>query len=325
MTVLVTGGDGFIGSFLVEELVARRNKVRCLVSDSKPLQHLRPGLAEICYGDICRPETLRDAVKEVKSVYHLAGVKNAWDEATYFRVNYEGTKNLLGALLQEHQGIGRFVHVSSQAAAGPSPDGHPITEDDTCHPLTSYGKSKRAAEEYLLAFSHKVPITILRPTLVYGPRSVETDLLFAIMKWGLMPLIRHHKQNINLMYVGDVVEGIILAAEHEQASGQIYFIASQDQYTWREIFEQCLRLQKRTIRLIPIPWTAVKLGAGVITSYRRVRGLPCKLIDDKMKELLQQHWVCSGQKAKRDLGFDPKTSLRKGLEETIRSYHETGR
>jgi nucleoside-diphosphate-sugar epimerase len=325
MTVLVTGGDGFIGSFLVEELVARGNKVRCLVLEGKPLQHLRPGLAEICYGDICRPETLEDAVKGVESIYHLAGVKTAWDDATYFRVNYEGTKNLLGALLQGHQRIGRFLHVSSQAAAGPSPDGHPITENDTCHPLTSYGKSKRSAEEYLLTNNHRVPITIVRPTLVYGPRSVEIELLFAIMKWGLMPLIRKHKQVINLLYVRDVVEGIILAAEHEQASGQIYFITSQDRYTWQEIFEQSLRLQNRNVRLMPIPWAAIKLAAGMIKSYRRVRGLPSNLIDDKMNELLEQHWVCSGQKARRDLGFDAKTSLQKGLEETIRWYHETGR
>jgi len=325
MTVLVTGGDGFIGTFLVEQLLARGQRVRCLVLEGNRLGRLREWPVEICYGDICRPESLMDPVKGVEYVYHLAGVKTAWDEATYFRVNFEGTKNLLEASLKESRGIRRFIYISSQAAAGPSPDGHPITEDETCHPLTSYGRSKRVVEEHLQARSHEVPITILRPALVYGPYNIETELFSEIIKWGLILTIRHHDQYLNLIHVRDVVEAIILAAEHERACGQVYFITSQERYTWKEIFEQSCRLHDKKGLMIPIPWAAVKLTAAMVKSYRRMRGQPFSLIDDKMKELLQTHWVCSGEKAKRDLGYEPKMSLREGIEETMHRYNEITR
>ncbi|MBI3951719.1 MAG: NAD-dependent epimerase/dehydratase family protein [Acidobacteria bacterium] len=325
MTALVTGANGFIGCFLVQELLSRGHQVRCFVLNDEPLQWLNGLDVEIVYGDICRIDTLSGAVEGVDYVYHLAGVKTVWDEATYFRVNFQGTKNILDATWRKNRDLKRFIYVSSQAAAGPSFDGHPLTEDDPCHPLTAYGKSKRAAEEYLQARSHEVPVTILRPSLVYGPRNVETELLYDITRWRLMPYIRHHDQYLNLIHIRDAVEGILLAAEHERARGQIYFITGQERYTWQEIAERSFRLGNNKGWVIPIPWAGVKLAAGVVKSYRKLMGQPFSLIDDKMNEMRQRYWVCSGQKAKRELGFEPKISLGEGIEETLYWFEETRR
>jgi nucleoside-diphosphate-sugar epimerase len=320
MKVLITGANGFISSFLVEQLLKKQYQVRCFILDGEPLKWQRDLPVEIFRGNICHLDTLYGAVQGMDYVYHLAGVKTEWDEASYFRINVEGTKNLLRATLQKNRNLKRFVYISSQAAAGPSPDGHAITEEEACHPLTYYGKSKRAAEEYLQTHSDEIPITILRPSLVYGPRNRETEFLFEITKWGLIPHIRHHNQYLNLIYVRDLVEAIILAAEHERASGQIYFITSREQYTWREIADWTFRIRNKKGWIIPIPRAGVRLAAGSVKFYRTLRGQTSNLIDDKMNELLEKHWVCSGQKAKLELGFEPMISLEEGIEETVKWY-----
>jgi dihydroflavonol-4-reductase len=296
MTVLVTGANGFVGSFLVEELLSRNYQVRCFVLAGEPLRWLKDLPVEIRYGNICQIETLYDTVEKVDCIYHLAGVKTAWDETTYFRVNFHGTKNVLEATLQRNYQLKRFVYVSSQAAAGPSLDGRPITEEITCQPITSYGKSKWAAEEYLQAYSSKVPLTILRPSFIYGPRNLETKLLYELIRWGIVPTIRHHDPYVNVIHVRDVVQAIILAAEHKQACGQLYFITSPERYTWREIIEQSLRIRNKKGRIFPIPWTGVKLAASMVKSYRKLRRQPFNLIDEKVEELRQKHWICNGQR-----------------------------
>lgn len=325
MKALVTGANGFIGSFLVQALLHKQYQVRCFILNGEPLQWLTGLDVEICYGDVCRPETLGEAVAGVDYIYHLAAVKTTWDEAAYFRINFQGTKNLLDAVLHHTTAVRRFVYVSSQAAAGPSLNGRPLTEDDVCHPLTAYGKSKRAAEEYVYEHHSHVPVTILRPSLVYGPRNVETKLLYDLTRWGVVPHIHHHDQYFNLTHVRDVVEGLILAAEHERGAGQIFFITSSEQYTWPEILTRAVRLRNKRPWRLPIPWAGIKFTADVVKSYRKLRGQPFSLIDDKMNELRQKHWLCSGQKAKRELGFEPKIRLDEGITETLRWYESVKR
>lgn len=320
MKALVTGANGFIGRFLVEELLRRGWAVRCFILEGERSDGHESEAVEVVTGDICRKETLAAAVQGVDYIFHLAGVKTVWDEATYFRINVQGTKNLLHALLESGHRIRRFIFASSQAAAGPSPDGHPITEDEACRPLTAYGRSKRAAEEYLLAHSHRVPITILRPVLVYGPRNLETELLLALIRRGWMFDIGRHHQSFNLIYISDVVRAFMLAARHRRAAGEIYFITSRDRYTWRQIAEQSFRVQRRKGHVLSLPWAGVRLAAEVVKSYRKLRGQPFDVIDDKVNELRQAHWVCSGEKARRHLGFEPRVSLAQGIEETMEWY-----
>src|SRR2546423_12753811 len=109
MAVLVTGAEGFLGSFLVEELLSRNHQVRCLVLPGEPLRWLKDLPVEIRYGNVCQSDTLERVVGGVDCIYHLAGVKTAWDEATYFRVNFHGTKNLLEAAGRRNPQLKRFI------------------------------------------------------------------------------------------------------------------------------------------------------------------------------------------------------------------------
>lgn len=319
MNVLVTGGTGFIGSFLVERLVNRGDWVRCLVLEGESLGRIGQLSVQWHYGDLCRRETLTQAVRSVDYVYHLAGVKQAWDEAQYFRVNLEGTKNLLEACLSENRTLKRFLFTSSQAAAGPSHEGRPLTEDDACMPRTAYGRSKRAAEEYLLAHRSELPITIVRLALVYGPTNVTTEKGLQMARWRFIPKI---DQYINLIHIQDVIEALILAAEHERARGQLYFITNAEPVSLQDVVEQTLKLQNRTGCVVPIPRWLLKLVAQLGSRYRTWIDRPLRPLNmrDELDDLLHKYWICSGEKAKRELGFEPRISLKAGIEQTLQWY-----
>jgi len=319
MTVLVTGGTGFIGGFLVERLVSRGDRVRCLVLEREEVSPLSRWPVQLCYGDICRPETLREAVQGVDYIYHLAAVKTVWDEAVYFRVNYEGTKNLVEACLSQNRQLKRFLFTSSQAAAGPSVDGHRLTEEEGGAPLTAYGRSKRAAEEFLQAHRHELPSTILRLALVYGPRNITTERGLRMARRRVIPKV---EQYFDLIYIQDAVEAMMLAAEQEQACGQVYFITSRECVTLQQVVEQALQIQRKKGWVVPIPWGLFKLLMKLQWVYRQLVDRPSQPLnpDYELSELLHKYWVCSGEKAQRELGFEPKVSLQEGLQQTIRWY-----
>jgi nucleoside-diphosphate-sugar epimerase len=322
MKTLVTGAAGFIGSFLVERLVGRGDQVRCLVLEGEEPGPLRQWPVEICYGDICQPETLKDVVKGRECIYHLAGVKAVSGEATYFRVNYEGTRNLAEACLHGNRELKRFIFISSQAAAGPSRDGHRLTEDEDNSPMSAYGRSKRAAERYLQTRRHELPITILRPALVYGPRDISTERGLRITQRRLIPSV---KQYFGLIYIEDAVDAMILAAEQEHARDQLYFITSSEPVTWREVLRQVLQVQKKKGFVVPVPWALFRLVVKLRWGLRKVRdraGRPLD-IDRELSDFTRTYWLCSGEKAKRELGFAPKISLREGIERTLRWYERS--
>ncbi len=163
---LVTGATGFIGSHLVEVLVSRGWRVRCLVRRPAEL----PEGAEAVHGDLAGAG-LERAAAGVEVVFHLAGVTKARRAREYYEGNARGT----AALVEACAGVPRFVHVSSLAAVGPSADSVPLTEDAEPAPFTHYGKSKLEAERIVRASALGERAVIVRPPVVYGPR--DTDVL----------------------------------------------------------------------------------------------------------------------------------------------------
>ncbi len=168
--ILVTGGTGFIGGHLVENLLARGERVRALVRRTGLFNNTS---VEVAYGDLVTGDGLIPALHGVDTVIHLAGVTKALSTADYYAGNVQATENLARAI----SGSVRMVHVSSQAAVGPGPDAAPLTEDAEPHPVTHYGKSKLEGERIVRAILPDA--VILRPPAVYGPR--DTDV-FQILK-----------------------------------------------------------------------------------------------------------------------------------------------
>ena len=188
MDVLVTGSTGFIGSHLVELLLQKGCRVRCLIRKTSDLQWLKDLPVEFVEGDIADPPSLARAVRGVEYIYHSAGLTKARTEDQYFRANAGGTRSLLEAARDVAPGLKRFLFLSSQTAAGPSPTITPITEEFPPRPITTYGRSKLQGEKECLSVSGRVPVTICRAPAVYGPRDKDVFEFFHTVSRGLQPM-----------------------------------------------------------------------------------------------------------------------------------------
>ncbi|MEO8168133.1 MAG: NAD-dependent epimerase/dehydratase family protein, partial [bacterium] len=242
MNVLVTGGTGFVGSHLVDLLLEKNYSVRCLIRKTSDTHWLQNKLVEFVYGDLFDEPALRAAVGGVDYIYHSAGVTKAKTKEEYFRGNATGTRNILNAAIEANPTLKRFVHVSSQAAVGPSISKTPIDERHSPHPITTYGRSKLQAEEECLKVMDRIPITITRPPAVFGQRDKDVFEFFNTMSKGLQPMVGFEEKYVSLIHVTDLVRGIVLAGESSSSAGETYFITSKDVYGWKEVGETTRRV-----------------------------------------------------------------------------------
>lgn len=325
-TVLVTGGTGFVGSHFVDKLLAMGYNVRCLVRKTSNLQWLQNKPVELCYGTLQNKEALAEVVKGVSAVCHIAGVIAAKTEAGYYRGNYVGTKNLLEAIINHNANISRFLHMSSLAAVGPAESlDKPVTEDTPPHPITAYGKSKLAAEQEVLKYRDKLPITIIRPPAVYGPRDAALVALFQTIKRGIVPLIGFREKYVSLVYIDDLVNGSLLAFKNPKAIGQIYFISSARYYTWEEVGMCVIQsMNKQRYVKIKIPNFVVMTIAGFSEFIGKFSKKPPVFNIDKGRDFIQPFWICSIEKAKTELGYKPSVDIDEGIPRTIQWYQENG-
>jgi nucleoside-diphosphate-sugar epimerase len=322
MRALVTGGQGFVGSHLCARLVAEGHRVRVLARPASDLRNIAALELEVVRGDVTEPVSLPAAVAGCDVVFHVAGALKGLREQDLFRVNAEGTRNLLAAAAQARPS--RFVYVSSLAAAGPSPGGRtPRTEDMPPRPLTWYGRSKLAGEDAVRS-AVGLSWTIVRPPIVFGPRERDVLRYFRFARRGYLPVVGFSDRYYSLVYVENLAEGLVRAAEAHAAAGQVYFLADAEAVSWVELgrlIASALGVAGRPLRLPETVATAAGVVADVLA---RVRGRPDIFSSQKVIEMLAPAWVCSSDKAARDFGWRAATSLSEGLAATARWYREHG-
>ena len=324
LKALVTGANGFVGSHLVEGLLEKGYQVRCLVRKTSDLKWLSGLDIEYAYADIAEKSSLGSVVKDVDLVFHVAGLTKAKTREEYFRANAEGTKNLVEVCLEESPKIQRLVYISSQAAVGPGDGIKPLNERAPCRPITYYGESKLEGERIVLQHASQLPITIIRPPAVYGPRDSDMLGFFKVANKGFRVSFGTKGSYLSLVYIKDLVDGIIRAAENPKSTGQTYFIADDKIYSWREAFNIIARvLNKRTIPL-KIPKSLVSFLAFLSENFSKLLGKTTAFNTQKVKEITQRYWGLDVSKAKAELEFSPRYDLSKGVEETVKWYREMG-
>jgi len=322
--VLVTGANGFVGSHLVEALLTQGYSVRCLVRPTSDLGFIHHLPVEWAYGDVARDEGLVAACAGVDAVCHLAGATKARDRESYFRANAEGTRHLLAASAHAAPGLRRFVYVSSLAAAGPATAGCPIDESHLPHPLTFYGQSKLQGEQFCREYASRLPVVILRPAAVYGPRERDIYFYFQMVNRGIKLLLGRGERRASFVFVSDLAALISRVLADEQAIGQTYFVADQESYDWLQVSELVAEaLGKRTVRLV-VPEGVLPLIAAAAGLQARLTRQPALLNDQKLIELRQRYWICSAEKARRELGFETQYNLAAGVRLTAQWYRENG-
>ncbi|HXN49785.1 MAG TPA: NAD-dependent epimerase/dehydratase family protein [Bryobacteraceae bacterium] len=323
MKILVTGGTGFVGSHVVERLVAGGARVRCLVRASSSLRYLPREGVELVQGDLAAGTGLEAAVEGADVVAHVGGVTKALSEDAFYQGNLRATENLLHACRRQGDSLRRFVHVSSLAAIGPSPGLQPLDEDATPHPLTWYGRSKLAAEGAVRASTLADRAAILRPPVVYGPRDTDVFEVFRSVAKGLMVRIGRPESYFSYIHVKDLAEAIWLAVSSEAAAGRTYFVANPEPVSWTAFAQTAAAIMGRRVRTLGVPAWLAYLAGWCAEGVSRLSGKPGIVSRQKIIEARCRYWTCDPTRARQELGFQPARGLREGLEETLAWYKDS--
>jgi len=322
LKALVTGGTGFIGSHLVEALIAKAVQVRCLMRKKSDPRWLKDLAIERVTGDCNDMASLKEAVKGVDCVFHLAGVTKATKEETYFEVNGRGTDNLIHACLGSGRTPQRFVYLSSQAAAGPGRNGCRKKESDTCEPVSPYGQSKRMGEELALAHSHELPLVILRPSAVYGPRERDIYSYFKLVSKRMKPCFIGESPRLSLVYVDDVVQALLLALQVDEPRGNIFFVSDGHEYRLQDIGDTFAQALGVSAVRIPVPEWGLHCAALFSEALSGISKKPPLISKGKVEEIVQKNWVCDITRARESLCFIPHFSLAQGAALTVDWYRK---
>lgn len=314
----VTGGTGFIGSHLVEALIGHDNysEVRCLVRNEE--KWLKGKNYVKVQGDLHDLSTLKRGLDNIDVVFHNAGIVKAPAWQQFEHTNVDATENLLR--IAQKQDIKTIVVLSSLAAAGPSHE-NPVSEEDPLMPVSMYGKSKKQMEEMI----HKTAngngsISILRPSAVYGPREDQIYSFFKMLNKRICPIIGDgEKPRISMVYVMDVVQGILKAAEQQKPGVHTYFISDKYIYTWNQVRETSTKiLGKKAVPIYIKPKYVKKIATAVEKTASFFGSYPV-INRDKANEIILE-WTCSIKKAQHELGYEPKYTLAEGISRTIHWY-----
>jgi nucleoside-diphosphate-sugar epimerase len=318
----VTGGTGFVGAHLVQALRARGDEVTCLVRNAAKAQALGWTDVRLVRGDLDDAAALRAGCAGAEVIYHVAGRVSARDLDEFMRANRDGTANVLEAAAQVGGPPGRFVLVSSLAAAGPTAPGQPIDETRPPSPVTPYGQSKLAAE--LLVRAMAGSWTIVRPPTVYGEWDREVLKVFKLARAGLAPVFGDGSQELSVIYAGDLAAALVAAATAPATAHRVYYAAHPVVTTSRELVRAIGRAVGRQPRIVPLPGPLARVLLWTIGSIAHLAGRATLLSGDKAAEFLAPAWTCRPDALTRDAGWRAETDLETGLRRTAAWYRREG-
>ncbi|MCC6556546.1 MAG: NAD-dependent epimerase/dehydratase family protein [Polyangiaceae bacterium] len=324
MRVLVPGASGFLGSHVAVQLAGEGHPVVALVRRSSNTKFLSTlSRVELAYGAVEDAESVRRAMARADAVVHSAGLVKARDEEEFFKINTEGTRNLLAAAKEVAPGLRRFVFVSSLAAVGPSKDGRPVAGDAQPEPVTHYGRSKLEAEQAVMAEKDALPVVVLRPPMIYGPRDSESFAFFQQVSRRFLPMLGDGTNTLSVIYATDAASACVRAIHAEVPSGRAYFIDDGEVYVWRDMLGDIERaLETRALVRAGLPFFLLRGAAAASETLGKLTGKAVMLTRDKVNELAAPHWVCDSSEARRELGWEPRVKWAEGARRAVAWYRE---
>ncbi len=321
---VVTGGSGFVGSHLVDLLLEKGHHVKCIVRKNSNLRWLKDKPIELIDSGLYDVEKLKEILKDADYLFHVAGIVKAKSLDEYIKGNVETTKNLLEAVKAVNKNIKRVVIVSSLTATGPSKIGKPNDENTPLNPITRYGVSKKMQEELVKSYMNDLPITIVRPPAVYGPRDTEIYLIFKTYKMGLLTLIGFNKKEVSVVHVKDLVRGIYLAAISPNAVGEIYFIGSKQYYNWDQMGEAISKSMGKKALTLKLPHFLVYLVGAIAEFFSWFSSKAATFNFEKARDFVQEAQTCNSTKAFNHFGYVSEISLEDGMKDTVDWYRKNG-
>jgi nucleoside-diphosphate-sugar epimerase len=323
MDILITGGNGLLGRHLVAALQARDVTPRVLALPAENTRWLDQHGVAVYRGDIREPETLAAPMSGVRAVFHLAGMMGVWRPMTdYQTVNVTGTENVCRAALAA--GVGRFVHVSSWTVYGMDL-GQPAREDFLLRPFAEpYAVTKAAGDvavQRMITEDH-LPAVIIRPGTFFGPGDqLHFGRMADRLRAGKGVIVGAGDNALPFVYVTDVVHGLLLALDHPNAVGQAFNITNDDPLTQQQMLEAIARETGASPPRVHVPYRALYSAGYLAERLAVVSGTEAQPMVTRLGVKLfgtdNRHSI---DKARRQLGYQPRTSLLEGVRLTASWY-----
>ena len=326
-TAFITGGAGFLGSYITENLANKGYKVICLVKEHHDTKLIEKANVKIIRGDLLKPETFKKYIPNNCTIFHcysLSPGANTTKEK-YFNENVEGTKNLLRACKK----IKKFVYISSLSVVGPRASNNKMMNEKTePTPDNNYGLSKLEAEKIIRKFheTNKVLTIITRLSTLYGPRCHKNSAsgkLFKMIKKPIFIVIGNGNNIYEFNFIKNIAKGVILAAENVKDFG-IYNVGDIKKITYNEVINEIKKNVNKKAIIIHIPkYFAYILGyigelASKITHKKTIFTI-------RTVNGLLGGWATSYEKAVKEIGLKQDYSLKEGIKETAEWLKEEGR
>lgn len=328
MNILITGASGFIGSFIVSEALRRGMEVWAAVRRTSSRKYLTDPRIHFVELNLDSREEMVGQLKGLSFDYvvHAAGATKCLHADDFFRINTEGTRNLVNALRDTEMPLRRFVYVSSLSVYGPVRETQPygeILETDTPQPNTAYGRSKLESERFLDSLTD-FPCVTLRPTGVYGPRERDYFLMAKSIKGHTDFSVGYKPQDLTFVYVEDVVQAVFLAIERGR-NGRKYFLSDGRVYSSRTFSDLIHReLGRPWLLRIKAPIWVLRVVTFFGEYVGRMTGQISALNNDKYNIMRQRNWRCDIRPAVEELGYSPQYDLERGVKQTVKWYLENG-
>jgi nucleoside-diphosphate-sugar epimerase len=322
--ILVTGGTGFTGSHLCERLIRDGHQVRTIARKPATATHLARLGVEVISGDIQDFDTTLKATKNVDKVYHIAALyrQESVPRRMFWDINVTGTENLLKASLSN--GVARFIHCSTVGVHG-GITRPPANEDTPYSPGDHYQESKAEGEKIAIQFMrhNQIAVTVFRPAPIYGPRDLRFLKLFKAIHNRRFWMIGSGNVFYHLTYIDDLIEGILLCGNNNGAVGRIYIIGGNEYVTLNTLVALIAEVLavRPPVGRIPL-WPVYALGYGCEAICRPL-GIDPPLYRRRI-DFFRKNRAFDISKAKRELGFEPKTDLKTGIGLTAKWYQKEG-
>jgi nucleoside-diphosphate-sugar epimerase len=321
---LVTGAAGFTASHLCERLVQEGYQIRGLVRDLKRCSDLRRQGVDLVVGDLRDTRSLTSAVEGIDVIYHIAAsfrVENA-SRKEMWKTNVEGTRNLLDAAVQA--GVQRFVHCSTVGVHGDI--GNPPANEETPYgPGDEYQESKTEGERLVLQYmaEGRLPGVVFRPGGIFGPGDLRFLKLFRAIKNRRFVMLGSGQVTYHMIYIDDLIDGILLCGTQERSLGGIYILAGEEPAT----LNQLVQIIAESLGVRPPRWhfpvAPVYVAAHLCELLCKPFGINPPLYRRRV-DFFRKNRAFDTSKARRELGFQPKTDLKTGISLTAEWYRKQG-
>ena len=323
MRALVTGATGFVGSHLAELLISQGVDVVAPVRNASRLRWAAGLDARIVQTSFSDREGLRSLVADRDTIFHVAGLTKSHVPGPFYRGNLMPTAALAEAAASDGRPR-RFILVSSLAAAGSSAPDRPRREEDPSSPVTPYGWSKLRAEEALLKYQDRLDIAIVRPPTIYGPRDGETFQLFRLANLGLVIMPVGIDPVLNMILIGDLVDGIWQLAQALSYRQPVYFMAHSEQLRLNELGRRiAVHLGRRPVE-VRVPVGMLEMVGWAGWAFGAITGNSLMLDRYKVRDFRQPAWTCDPARVKAEHGISAKTPFQEGMVESVEWYRRQG-